>query len=190
MWVVSSVYVLIIQEYFYYHYLLMLIPATLTILYFLKLYVHPQMAITILVVAILIIYCGVVSSWSVGLAGKGYVNIQEREDTADLILAEYPDLLDHPILYLDDGLAAYYFPTQSACRYVGALPIQRNKPKWDMTGYDEYQDLMGCALNYTGKYVVVYDPWFNLSYHTALKSKLDTEYNITSEHYWNVYSRS
>jgi hypothetical protein len=70
------------------------------------------------------------------------------------------------------------------------LPIQRNKPKWDMTATKEYWELLNCSLDYTGKYVIVYDPWFNLSYHTALKFKLDTEYNMTAVHYWNVYSRS
>lgn len=191
MWFVASVYVLIIQEFFYYHYLLMLVPAILTILYFLKLYEHHKAAMVILVPVILIIYCALVSSWSIGLAGKGYANIQERDDAANLILTKYPDLLSQPAtLYLDDGVAAYYFPTQSACRYVGALPVQRNKPKWDMTPTKEYWELLNCSLDYTGKYVVVYDPWFNLSYHTALKFKLDTEYNMTAVHYWSVYSRS
>ena len=191
MWVVAAVYVLVISEFFYYHYMLMLVPAILTVMYFLKLYEHHQATLAILVAVILIIYCAVVASWSLGLAGKAYVTNQDRADLVRLILSEYPDLLTQPAtLYLDDGLVAYYLPTQSACRYVGALPIQRNRPNWDMTATKEYSELMGCALNYTGKYVIVNDQWMNLSYHTSLKLKLDSEYNMTSEHYWSVYSRS
>ena len=193
MWVVAAMYALVIQEFFYYHFYLGVIPAILTCLYFLKLYEHHRAAMVILVVAILIIYCGVVSSWSVGLAGKGYVNIQEREDTADLILAEYPDLLDQPsTLYLDDGLAAYYFPTQSACRYVGALPYQRHTAIWNMSDKQEYWDMRNCAMAYTGKYILVDESFIptTIPVRSELRYKLDTEYNMTAVHYWSVYSRS
>ncbi len=191
MWLVAAVYVLTISEFFYYHYYLAVIPAIFICLYFLKLYPHHQVSLVLLVITVLIIYCAVCATCSVGLAGKGYGFLDEQQQTAALILTAHPDLLTQPsTLYLDDGLASYYFPTQSACRYVGALPIQRNAPDWDTTTTKEYWEQLNCSLNYTGKYVIVNPTFMNISYHTTLKHKLDTEYNITVGHVWDLYSRS
>jgi hypothetical protein len=186
MWLVAALYVFIISEFYYYHYFLMLIPAILTICYFLKIYPHRDYAFIAIVMLVLIIFAGVVSGWSLGLGFRGYTFWAERDASAADILSRY-DILDQPVtLYLDDGSAAYYFPTRSACRYVGSLP-----PIWNLSGTDAYWEMRNCSLEYTGKYVIVFPPWvdLNVTAHTELSDKINSEYTQIYSNHWNIYQR-
>jgi hypothetical protein len=191
MWAIAATYVLIISEFFYYHYYLMLVPAILTICYFLKFYKHHKYAFAILVIAVLILFCGFVSEWSVGLEGKGYVYQSTRQTSVNAILSKYDILNQYDTLYLDDGEAAYFFPTHSASRYVGAMPMQRNMPDWDMTSVPAYWENLNQSLKYTGKYVIVNPLWFNLSVytHSKIATKLNTEYKLVYSNRWDIYQR-
>jgi len=191
MWFVAALYVLIISEFFYYHYFLMLIPAILTICYFLKYYVYHNYAFLALVVLILFLFVGFVSGWSWGLGYRGYMYWSEHDASAADISGRY-DILTQPVtLYLNDGEASYYFPTRSACRYVGALPLQRHMPDWDMSSVPAYWEMQNCSLNYTGKYVIVNPVWFklNVTTHSDIASKLDTEYTKVYSNLWDIYQR-
>ena len=186
MWLVAAVYTVIISEFFYYHYYLMLIPALLTICYFLKIVSSHWLAFVSIIVLVLVIYAGVVSGWSVGLAFKGYAHWSERESSAADIISRY-DVLSQPVtLYLNDGEAAYYMSTKSACRYVGSLP-----PIWNLSGTDTYWEMRNCSLEYTGKYVVVFPLWvdLNVTTHSELSDKINTEYTKVYSNYWDVYQR-
>ena len=192
MWVVAAMYSLIIQEFFYYHFYLAVIPAILTIGYFLKLYEYHDAAFTILVAVILIVYVGVVASWSVGLAGTGYAKWTDYDNAAIEILTRYP-ITDQPtVLYLDDGLASYYLPAPTACRYVGALPIQRHTMNWDMTGVPAYWEQQNCSLRYTGNYIIIDDTFMNISAsatQTDLRTKVYSEYQLVYHNKWDIYQR-
>jgi hypothetical protein len=193
MWGISAVYVLIISEFFYYHYYLMLVPAILTICYFLKFYKHHKYAFAILVVAVLIIFCGVVSEWSVGLEGRGYVYQSARQASVTAILSKYDILNQSTTLYLDaGGVMPYYFPTKSASRYVGSLPMQRHMPDWNMSKLPEYWENLNQSLNYTGKYVIVEPYSFNLTVytHSKIANKLNTEYTKVYSNGWDIYQRN
>jgi hypothetical protein len=190
MWLVAAVYVLFLSEFFYYHYYLMLIPAILTICYFLRLYDNHQSAFMVIVISVLIIFAAVVSGWSWGLSFKGYAHWSERDAIAADILSRY-DLLDQPTtLFLDYGSAAYYFPTKSECRYVGALPYLRHTKDWDLRGTSEYWEMNNCSLNYTGKYIIT-ENWFdwNSSILYEMTDKLNKEYTKVYSNNWDIYQR-
>jgi hypothetical protein len=186
MWLVAALYVLIISEFYYYHYFLMLIPSILTICYFLKIYPYYKEAFVAIVIMVLVIFAGVVSGWSWGLAFNGYTHWAEREASASDISARF-DIVAQPVtLYLNEGDAAYYFPTRSACRYVGSLP-----PVWNMSGTNEYWEMRNCSLEYTGKYVIVFPLWvdLNVTTPTELSDKINTEYTKVYSNYWDIYQR-
>jgi hypothetical protein len=191
MWGLAAVYVFFIAEFFYLHYFVMLIPAILTVCYFLKLSKYRDPAFAILALVILLIFALVVSGWAAGLSFKGYSYWSERQSMADEILMSN-DILSQPsTLYLDQGSAAYYFTTPSACRFVAALPYQRDMPNWDMKMLPQYWEMRNCSLDYTGKYVIVDPIWFNLSVstHSEIADKLSTEYVKVYSSFWDVYRK-
>lgn len=191
MWLVGLVYVLFVSEFFYYHYYIMLIPTILTTCYFLKVYTFRDRAFAAIILLVLVIFAGVVSGWSLGLAFKGYTHWNDIDSDA-AIISELYDLTDQPVtLYLDDGEASYYFPTISACRYVAALPYQRHTPVYDMSKSPEYWEERSCILNYTGNYILIKPVWFklNATTHTEVVDKLTAEYTRVYTSTWDVYQR-
>lgn len=191
MWIISILYVLVISEFFYYHYYLMLFPALFTICYFLCHYAFPKPAFWVIVILTLVVFTGVVAEWSPGLQGKEYVFQSERERVVTDILSRYDLLNQSTILYLDTGESAYFFPVKSASRYVGAIPYQRDMPGWDMKQTPAYWENLNESLAYRGKYVIVNPTWFNLtvSTHSAIADKLDREYVRVYVGRWDVYLR-
>ena len=203
MWLVGAVYVYYLAEFWYYHYYLMLIPAILTTCYFFKLYEYHREAFAVIVVATLILFCAVVAAWSPGMDFTQFKMMDERNRVLDSVL-ENTDMISQPTtLYLDSGSFAYLIPTRSACRYVGALPYQRDMPEWSMKNTPEYWEDRNCSLAYTGKYIVLASHWFDLnaSTHQEMAQKLNTEYtritNSTNDYsvggitewYWEIYQR-
>jgi hypothetical protein len=190
MWLVAAVYAVIISEYFYYHFYLFLLPVILTTCYFLKSYHRPKLALIGIVAVVLLIYVMLVAGWSYGLQNHEVTYWADRDVKVSQILTTYPDMLAQPAtLYFDSGAAAYYFPTQSACRYVGSLPIQRHTPAWNVSLVPAYQENLDCALAYTGKYVIVDPTWINVSSHASIKAKLDGEYSVGQNQFWVIYRR-
>jgi hypothetical protein len=119
-------------------------------------------------------------------------------------VTQHTDMISQPTtLYLDSGSFAYLIPTRSACRFVGALPYQRDVPNWSMKNTPEYWEDRNCSLAYTGKYIVVAPHWFdlNVSTHQEIADKINTEYfkiqNFSgtysvggiTEWYWEIYQR-
>ena len=202
MWLVGTVYVIIIGEFWYYHYCLMIVPAVLTGCYFLKLYPNHQEAFVLTVVAVLVLFVTIVAGWSPGMGLAVYHQSNER-DVVVLNLTTTTDLLQQPTtLYLDEGQSSFYFPTRSACRYISPQPYRRDMPDWDMTSRPEYWETRSCILNYTGKYIIINRNWLGLdiSTHREIVEMLDTEYTDTypnifhaevpaGNNSWDIYQR-
>jgi hypothetical protein len=203
MWLVGAVYVYYLAEFWYYHYYLMLIPAILTTCYFFKLYTSHKEAFVVVVVAVLILFCTVVAAWSPGMEFTQFKMAEGRNRILENV-TQNTDMASQPTtLYLDSGSFAYLIPTQSACRYVGALPYQRDMPSWNMKNTAEYWENRNCSLAYTGKYIVTAPNWFdmNASTHIEIRDKIDTEYTKIygysvnhsvggiTEWYWDIYQR-
>jgi hypothetical protein len=202
MWLVASLYVVVIGEFWYYHYCLMIIPAVLTTCYFLKLYEKHRQAFVLIIVTVLILFSTIIAGWSPGMG----MSVYHQSIGRDLVvsnLTNTTDLLQQPsTLYLDEGQSSYYFPTLSACRYVSPQPYRRDMPDWDLKSRPEYWDTRSCILNYTGKYLIVNPDWFNLnvSTHQEVADKISAEYTLAypnifhekiplGNNSWDIYQR-
>jgi hypothetical protein len=65
-------------------------------------------------------------------------------------------------------------------------------PDWSMKNTSEYWEMKDCALNYTGKYIILDPVWFNLivDTHSEMADKLDDEYTrVYASNYWDIYQR-
>jgi len=58
------------------------------------------------------------------------------------------------LLYLDPGDAVYYFHSNSSCHYITPMPVERNKPGWDLTYLPQYKETYSCIVEYQGKYII------------------------------------
>jgi hypothetical protein len=85
------------------------------------------------------------------------------------------------LLYLDWGIAAYYWGTPSHLRHFIPLPLQRDNPAIQDT--EPYLRALNEALQYSGRYVVVDPKWFPLDRPdlAGLKQKLEREYVAVGE---------
>ncbi len=64
-----------------------------------------------------------------------------------------------PMLYLDDGRAAYYFGERSWLRHTYPLPLQRNNPR--LATSDVRTNSLRRAEEFSGRCVVLYREWIN-----------------------------
>jgi len=201
MWGISSAYVMYIAQFFYIHYYLMVIPAIFTLCYFLKLYDHHQSVFILIVVTVIILNVTIISGGSLVMAFSEYKTADERQILVDNI-TENTDILSQPTtLYLDDGSLSYYFPTPSACRYVGSVPYERNSLTQNITFSKEYWENRNCTLAYTGKYILVNRNFFNFSapplkeISTKIKNEYAMIYTFDEKNqldirwWWNIYER-
>jgi hypothetical protein len=102
------------------------------------------------------------------------------------------DIEDQPsTLYLDTGTAAYFFHTNTSCRYTGVLPVQRHRPEWNTTNLRAYADLYDCIMDYDGKYIIGMDWWFGrgLPEREEIYRKIDNEYTLVYNASWDIYQR-
>jgi hypothetical protein len=82
------------------------------------------------------------------------------------------------LLYLDWGLAAYYWGAPSHLRHFIPLPLQRSNPALQDT--EPYRRALSEALHYNGRYVVLNPRWFPLDRPdlAELKRKIEREYLV------------
>lgn len=85
------------------------------------------------------------------------------------------------LLYLDWGIAAYYWGTPSHLRHFIPLPLQRSNPAIRDT--EPYRRTLSEALQYDGRYVVLNPAWFPLDRPdlAELKQKIESEYLAVAE---------
>jgi hypothetical protein len=95
-----------------------------------------------------------------------------------LLLSAEPGLL-----YLDWGIAAYYWGAPSHLRHFIPLPLQRDNPALRDT--EPYVRALGEALQYSGRYVALNPKWFPLDRPDLadLKRKIEREYAAVGETY-------
>ena len=122
-----------------------------------------------------------------------------KEPHADAINAQYYLDKEPSLLYLDPGDAPYFFRSNSSCRYICPLPVQRDAPEWNLTMNSDYQEEYNCIMAYTGKYIV-YDisnhndgtvDWFkaNFSHRLPITAKIQNEYELVYSGGWEIYQR-
>jgi hypothetical protein len=150
MWLVPITIVFVQSEFIVYHYLLMALPAIVTMVMLAKKpWVIPS-TITLMLISFITI-----NSVFGSFTAYEYTFWHQKETNADAIMANVTDLMQQPsLLYLDPGDAPYYFHANSSCHYITPMPVERNKPGWDLTYLPQYKETYNCIVGYQGKYII------------------------------------
>jgi hypothetical protein len=114
-------------------------------------------------------------------ANSFYYKLQEYQPRINVLqqIDQEFHLSNEPeILFLGDGLASYIIHAKSYLRYFYPLPLQRAQYNPKLIQTEVYQETLNAALNYQGKYIYLEPSWFDLDSLPAIKSKIDTEYEI------------
>ena len=100
------------------------------------------------------------------------------------------------VLYLDAGVAPYYFMANSSSRYICPLALQRAGPDWNIWDKEAVRQTYADALAYNGTYIVGdgafgYHDWLHLEYddRKELREKLETEYDVVWTKGWVIYKK-
>lgn len=186
MWVSSIAIVVIQSEFFAYHYVVLIIPAIISILISTKR--EKQLAIF----AAFVIFVAFSSHWSIGMEieknfwmGKDTESINIRSNFTDITQQE-------SILYLDPGDAPYYFHSNSSCRFISPLVFQRNSPEWNTSYLQQYKEEYDCIMAYDGKYIITdAGTWFerNTTDNKNVWKKIHSEYMLVWDKSWNIYQK-
>lgn len=89
---------------------------------------------------------------------------------------------DGVILYLDDGIAPYFFESRSFCRYYYLLPLQRANFNPKLSETSLYSDTLMDILSYDGRIIILQPSWFCLgSQDNRIAEKIKSEYIVISD---------
>jgi hypothetical protein len=179
-------------EYFQYQYAGMIIPAIVTILWFISLktdwkYVFPAVLCMIMIVWVFF-------SVGLGMSVYGYHTSywDDRSAAAQDLDEKYNISGQDTLLYLDPGDAPWYFRSISASRYICPLPVQRDTNKTALTNTTAYIENCNDIIDYTGKYIVGVDWWFfqNMTPDKqVIRDKIDSEYTMVANSSWTIWER-
>ena len=99
------------------------------------------------------------------------------------------------VLYLDAGVAPYYFGINSSARYICPLPFQRDAPDWNLSGNYAFQQTYRDILAYNGTYIISEKigegDWIHSKHpnRKPLMDKLDKEYEVVWDTGWTIYKK-
>ena len=120
------------------------------------------------------------------------------DENAKAIEVKFNLSKENTLLYLDTGSAPYYFTTNSSCRYVAPLVIQRMNPNRTVVStLPAYNEEYICIMNYSNRYILADGPlgkadgWFGTDSpeKVAIVNKVHSEYNEVFDGAWTVYER-
>lgn len=193
LWLFPLIIVFAMGEFFLYHYAVLIFPAIVSI----AIYVRDPPPVAPLKSIFSFCIFTMVILWLIFTSTFGLITAVENQIWADenahateakLLF----DIEEQPsTLYLDTGTAAYFFHTNTSCRYTGVLPVQRNRPEWNTTNLPAYTELYDCIMAYDGKYIIGMDWWFGrgLSEREEIYRKIDNEYSLVYNRSWDIYQR-
>lgn len=177
MWAFPLASILAQNEFFAYHYTILVFPAVITTLAVIGNVPMPsrQWVIPSIIVVIFAIWFVTNSMWSSSYAQQD--SFWKGTENDSRILQEKYDLSGE-VLYLDIPSATYYLDARSACRMVGSLPIER-KLVWT----DEYSENLACVQGYQGNYVVA-------KHGSGMPSLLPNHTKIEEGTSWDLYAKN
>lgn len=121
--------------------------------------------------------------------------IQQEKYVSD-INARFNLSNESTVLYLDAGVAPYYFGVNSSARYICPLPFQRDAPDWNLSGNRAFQQTYFDIMSYNGTYIIsekINEPgdWLHTQHENRnpLLDKLDREYEKVWSDGWVIYKR-
>lgn len=150
MWLVPILIVLIQSEFIIYHYIVLMVPAIISVVLFAK------KDANIVLLSIVVILAGyiLINSAFGSFTTYEYTFWQQKEINADAINGQFNLTNQTALLYLDPGDAPYYFHANSSCHYICPMPVERSTPKWNMSDLPQFKETKNCILNYQGEYIV------------------------------------
>jgi hypothetical protein len=186
MWISTLAIVIIQSEFFAYHYVVLVVPAIVTIL------ISNENECKLAVIATIIIFCIFSSHWSIGMEIEQ--NFWEGKNIESVnIVNNFTDITTQSsILYLDPGDAPYYFQSNSSCRYISPLIFQRNSEEWNTSGLKQYKEEFSCIMAYQGKYIVTdAGIWFekNTTDNHKVWDMIHSNYTKVWNRSWNIYQK-
>lgn len=93
------------------------------------------------------------------------------------------------ILYLDAGVAPYFFESRSFCRYFYPLPLQRANSNPKLKETPLYSDTLKHILSYNGRIIILDPNWFCLeSQDNLIAEKIRSEYTVLYDQSIENYS--
>jgi hypothetical protein len=119
-------------------------------------------------------------------------------ENANAIEVKFNLSKEKTLLYLDTGSAPYYFLTNSSCRYVAPLVIQRMNPNRTVVStLPAYNEEYMCIMNYSNRYILADGPlgksdgWFGVDSieKKNIVKKVDDEYIEVFSGAWSLYER-
>lgn len=209
MWLVPAAMIFIHSEYFAYQFFVYVLPALVTVILcqrYLKGYVatvkNPKkrrIAASLIPLALLwMLACfAVLTSFNGTMTDKETHFVRLRTNYTTTLIEKYHIDKEPSVLYLDDGVAPYWFRANSSGRYISPLPLQRSGPGWDLSEQTAYRRTLADAMAYNGKYVIgdgtfgSMPDWLHLEFpdRAALREKLERDYAVVWTQGWTVWQR-
>lgn len=186
LWISSGISTFIQSEFFLYHYVTFIFASIITIV------LLSNNAIKYSIIIMYIIFILFTAYWGIGMNVEREFYGDQWSDVSD-IRNNITDIMDQDtILYIDSGVAPYYFPSNTSCRYTQPLPFQRNSEYWNTTMLSQYKEEFDCIMNYNGKYIIEDENnWMkqNTTDNKIVWNKINTEYEKVWALNWNIYRR-
>lgn len=148
MWLVPILIVLIQSEFIVYHYLVMMLPAIISVA-LLKNTKFVVASIGIMLIGFLLI-----NSIFGSFTAYEYTFWHQKEQNADTLDSRFNLTNQSLLLYLDPGDAPYYFHANSSCHYITPMPVERNTANWDISYLPQYKETFNCIMSYQGEYIL------------------------------------
>lgn len=193
MWLFPLAIVFSMGEFYMYHFAVLIFPAIVSV----ALCVRDPPAWAKLDTLFPFCIASMVVLWLIFTSTFGAITVIENEIwyTENQHAAEANALFDikaqPSTLFLDTGTGAYFFHTNSSCRYSGVLPVQRHTSKWNISDLSAYAELYSCIMAYDGKYIVGLDWWFarDVPERAPIYEKIDREYTLVYNGSWDIYQK-
>jgi len=178
LWIFPLASILIQKEFFSYHYTIMIFPAVITVIEFLRYFWLLQDRLYLVIAIVVVIF----AVWFVGnsLWSDSYSSqdaFWSRTASDNATFNEKYDLSGE-LLYLDIPSATYYLDAKSACRMIGSLPIERK-----LVTTREYSENLACIQGYQGSYVIA-------KHGSGMPALLPNYTKIEEGIAWDVYARN
>lgn len=184
MWLTPSLFIVISNKYFAYHYFSFVMPSVV------ELYICAvssphitghrarKLVAKSAMFAALLIYIAYSSLLSPKL--NAYITLTKKSYSMN---EQYRNIgFNAPVLYLDDGLGAYILGADTYLKYFYPLPLQRIS---DNSPYRNVKCRTDCRRqieSYNGEYIVVYDKWFfGNGKNNDIRRKILNEYDKIGE---------
>ena len=181
-WFFPTMYIMVSNCYFAYHYYLLTFPALASIYSHIKnikheeikgMYLYARNTSVLLLSCYYIYFLSSVSPYNIRTSLIYQSHIIETTENIQKIVDNKEST---KILYLDDGTGAMLFPNQSYLRYIYPLPIQRIDNDNPFVETETYKAVQNQVLCFNDELITLSDKWFFRYDHDEIKSKIANEY--------------